>query len=103
MNEKTGNSETVKTIISETIWATEPVEDIESADQLAQDIIDQVAANTAIIPFTEEEAIVLLETARIALADEEIMLQVGSDTDLTYNFLIDLHDKLVAWLEKDPR
>jgi hypothetical protein len=56
------------------------------------------------LPFDTEEMIALLEVSRLALADEDLMMTIGEKMDLSYDAMIDLHDKLIAYLEdnQDP-
>ena len=51
------------------------------------------------LPFDPKETIALLEIARLALADEDLMMTVGEKMDLSYDAMIDLHDKLIAYME----
>lgn len=75
--------------------------DYYKGEDFAKDFIEKPAAVSVDLPFWSEEMIVLLETARIALSDEDIMTEIADKMDLSYDAMIDLHDKLIAYMDDD--
>ena len=44
--------------------------------------------------FTDEELIIILEAARIAMADEDISAYIGEETDLSFDEMLRISDKV---------
>lgn len=67
----------------------------DSTDQDAPDNAPDLADLD--LPFDQEEMLIILETARLALADEDISVDIGEKMNRTYDQMIGLHDKIVKY------
>lgn len=55
------------------------------------------------LPFDYEELIALLEASRLALSDAEAFDHIAESLDLSDQYLLDLRDKLEAYLNPMDR
>lgn len=62
--------------------------------------LEENVVSLELLPFNDVELTALLEVSRVALADAEIADDIGEKMDLTADALVDLHEKVVKFLEE---